>query len=223
VARADVHHLVLSRGGSGAEIVDLGVRDYASTLELQRAMVAERARGERGDAVLLVEHPPVVTVGRRGRGPGGFAPRGGVPVVEVERGGEATYHGPGQAVVYPIVFLPEGRRDLHAFLRALEGAVIDTLAGYGVAGERVAGKTGVFVGGRKVASIGVAVSRWVTYHGVALNVDTDLRGFAGFAPCGLPSSTMANVGTLLPPGETARSVGLRLAENVARRVAGPAG
>lgn len=198
------------------EILDLGRRGYVETLELQRALVLARAAGERPDTILLVEHESVVTVGRRGRGGAAFEPHGAVPVVEVERGGEATYHGPGQAVVYPIVFLPEGRRDLHAFLRGLEEAVIATLAEFEVPGERVPGKTGVFVHGKKVASIGVAVSRWVTYHGAALNVRTDLAYFSGFAPCGLPSSVMGNAGPYLPEAVTPHEVGLALASNAAR-------
>lgn len=222
MARDHVHDLVLRGGRLPVEIADLGRCPYVETLALQHAYVRERAAGARPDTILLVEHESVITVGRRGRGPDGFEPSGEVPVVEVERGGEATYHGPGQAVVYPIVYLPEGRRDLHAFLRGLEEAVIATLADHGVAGERVAGKTGVFVGGKKVASIGVAVSRWVTYHGAALNVRTDLSGFSGFAPCGLPSSVMGNIGPLLPEGVTAHDVGLALARHAARLLV-PAG
>jgi len=219
VAPHHVHGLVLKE--NAPEIRDLGRVPYAEALSLQRSLVDERADGRRGDIVLVCEHEPVITVGRRGPGGGTFRPPRGIAVVEVERGGEATYHGPGQAVVYPIVLLPEGRRDLHAFLRGLEEATIETLAGFGVAGERVAGKTGVWIagGGKKVASIGVAVRRWVTYHGVALNVAADLSGFAGFAPCGLPPEIMANVGPSLPRGIGRSEVAARLAAAVARRVA----
>ena len=116
-----------------------------------------------------------------------------VPVLEVERGGEATYHGPGQLVAYPIMLLEEGDRDLHKYLRRLEQVVINLLSSYGVEGRREEGKTGVWIGDKKVASIGVAVRRWVTWHGIALNVTTDLDAFKSFKPCGLEPNVMTRL------------------------------
>ena len=151
------------------------------------------------DALLLVEHAPVVTRGRRS--PEGDTADVPFPVVTIGRGGEATYHGPGQLVAYPIVHLPEGRRDLHRYLRDLEGVVIDALAELGAEGRREDGKTGVWAGEHKICSIGVAVRRWVTWHGLALNVTTDLAAFRSFAPCGLSADVMTNLARVLGRGD----------------------
>lgn len=186
----------------------LGRVPYGRALELQRALVRARASGagagggsahEAPDALLLMEHDPVVTLGR---GFAGERPQlSGSEVVEVERGGKATYHGPGQLVGYPILRLEAGDRDLHAHLRRIEDALLALLARHGLGGEREPGATGVWVRERgelrKVASIGVAVSRWVTFHGFALNVATDLRGFEGFDPCGFSSGVMTSMERLL--------------------------
>jgi len=143
------------------------------------------------DLLLLTEHDPVVTTGR---GTEKDATRDvSVPVVEIERGGEATYHGPGQLVVYPVMKLEEGRRDLHRYLRDLEEVVIRLLGEFEIEGHRDARGTGVWVGDKKIASVGVAVRRWVTWHGFALNVHTDLGAFESFNPCGLPSATMTRL------------------------------
>ncbi|MEM8709430.1 MAG: lipoyl(octanoyl) transferase LipB [Planctomycetota bacterium] len=177
--------------GTPLEIIDLGRRSYEETYVLQEERLADRIAGRVGDAVFLVEHDAVVTRGRRSaEGDASGVP---FPVVTIERGGEATYHGPGQLVAYPILALPEGRRDLHRYLRDLEQAVIDCLAGLGVAGRREEGYTGVWIGDRKACSIGVAVRRWVTWHGLALNVTTDLTAFQSFAPCGLSADVMTRV------------------------------
>ncbi|MFG0317993.1 MAG: lipoyl(octanoyl) transferase LipB [Planctomycetota bacterium JB042] len=173
------------------EVVRLGRRPYDEVRDLQLEAVERRAAGDGPDRLFLVEHDPVVTVGR---GAGLEAAAGvGVPVVRVERGGEATWHGPGQLVGYPILRLEDGERDLHRYLRDLEEALIRALADLGVAATRNPPHTGVWSGGRKLASIGVAVRRWVTYHGFALNVDCDLRSFEGFAPCGLDAAVMSSV------------------------------
>ena len=178
-------------GGPSLEVRDLGRVGFEETYRLQQDLLQARVDGEVGDLLLLVEHDPVVTRGRR-------SPEGdtaGVPfrVTTIERGGEATYHGPGQLVAYPIVQLAEGQRDLHAYLRWLEGIVIDALGRVGVKGRREAGYTGVWIGPQKVCSIGVAVRRWVTWHGLAVNVSTDLAAFKSFAPCGLSSDVMTRV------------------------------
>ena len=173
------------------DVVRLGRVAYEPTRALQERLVERRIAREVCDTLVLCEHDPIVTVGR-GATPPELA-GGAIPVVEVERGGEATFHGPGQLVAYPILELPEDRRDLHRYLRDLEEVVIRALAEVDVAGERRSGATGVWVQGRKVCSIGVAVRRWVTWHGLALNLHADLGAFAQFRPCGLDPALMANV------------------------------
>jgi lipoate-protein ligase B len=175
--------------------VDLGRISYEEAWDLQKRLVERRARAEIPDVLLLLEHDPVVTLGRsvRGQRPA----LAGVPSFEVERGGDLTYHGPGQLVGYPILRLEEGRRDLHRYLRDLEEALLRSLARFGIAGERRDGYTGVWSDGRKLASIGVAVRRWVTYHGFALNVSTDLSAFRLLNPCGLPGEVMTSMAELL--------------------------
>lgn len=174
----------------------LGRVDYEAARALQHDLVLRRARGEIADTLLLCEHPPVVTLGR-GTDPADVLDRR-FPVVEIERGGEATYHGPGQLVGYAIRLLPPGARDLRAHLRLLEQVVIDALTEFGIAGRRVEGATGVWVGAagdppRKVASLGVAARQWTTYHGFALNVDVDLAAFAAINPCGFNAGVMTSV------------------------------
>ncbi len=157
-----------------------------------RLLVAERRRGALDDTLVLVEHPPVVTVGVQGDD--GSAAASGLPVVEVERGGHATYHGPGQLVGYPIVDLERRDRDVRRFVRDLEGLVTDALASFGIVGGHLSGQPGVWVDGRrKIASIGIAVDHWVTFHGFALNVEPDLGAFARFRPCGLDGTVMTSM------------------------------
>jgi lipoate-protein ligase B len=184
--------------------VDLGRIGYAEAWGLQRRLVEARARDEVPDLLLLCEHDEVVTVGRRAQGPGrdvaaeaAGVTAAGLPVVEVERGGAATYHGPGQLVGYPIVRLEGSQRDLHGFLRHLEEALFAGIrATTDLAPGRREGFTGVWVGERKVASIGIACRRWVTYHGFALNLTTDLGRFALFRPCDLDAQVMASLDSL---------------------------
>lgn len=181
------------------DVLRLGRKPYGEVHALQQELLAKRVAGEIPDTLILVEHEPVVTVGRKGEL--GSLGDVGLPVVEVERGGEATYHGPGQVVAYPILQLEEGRRDLHRYLRDLEEVVLRVLAEVDVQGRREDGLTGVWIGEQKVASIGVAVRRWVTWHGLALNVHTDLEDFSAFSPCGLSPEVMTRVGdhAELPP------------------------
>ena len=169
-------------------LVDLGTMEYGEALEIQREMAAKRARGELPDSLILVEHPHVITLGRKTT-PANFKPQD-IPVFQVERGGDATYHGPGQLVGYPIVELAD--HDVRRHVRSIEEAIIRTVRGYGIAGERVEGHPGIWVEGKKLASIGVAVTDWVTYHGFALNVNTDLAYFELISPCGLDPSTMTS-------------------------------
>jgi lipoyl(octanoyl) transferase len=177
---------------------DLGRRPYGEVLELQRQVAAERIAGERPDTLLLVEHDPVVTLGRSTKSgnllanPAMLAARG-VELFDIERGGDVTFHGPGQLVGYPIIDLTQHRQDLHWYLRQLEQVLIDALATYGIEGGRKEKYTGVWVGDRKIASIGVHARSWVTWHGFALNVSTDLSYFDLMVPCGIADVTMTSI------------------------------
>lgn len=176
------------------EVRRLGRTRYREAHARQQALLEERLAGTVGDLLLLTEHEPVVTVGR---GTPAEEQRAlsatGLEVIEVERGGEATYHGPGQLVAYPLLLLPEGRRDLHRYLRDLEEVVIGVLSEFELEGVRRPGLTGVWLGEKKVCSLGVAVRRWVTWHGLALNLHTDLAPFRRFHPCGLAPDVMTRV------------------------------
>jgi len=186
-------------------VVDLGRRRYGEVLELQRALCRERVAGERlEDLLLLVEHEPVVTLGRGTRGtslpiaPASLQARG-LEVFEVERGGDVTLHAPGQLVGYPVLDLGGWRHDLHWYLRQVEESLIRALATFGLPAERSPGNTGVWTGGRKIASIGIHVKQWVTLHGFALNVTTDLSLFDLIVPCGIAGVTMTSVERELGP------------------------
>lgn len=171
---------------------DWGVRDYAPAWAEMRELRAARRHGLIPDTLLLVEHPPVITVGVQGDD-GETFPRG-VPVYRVERGGKSTFHGPGQLVGYPIVDLDPRGRDVRRFVHEVEEVVIRSVEPLGVAAAREAGRRGVWVGGeRKLASVGIAVEEWVTFHGFALNVSTDLAQFAAFHPCGFDPSVMTSL------------------------------
>lgn len=176
-----------------AQLVDLGHLDYRSAWQQQLARVDQRKVDACADALFMLEHPHVFTMGRSRRALANILSPGEVEVVQVERGGDVTYHGPGQLVAYPIVKLEAGERDLHRFLRNLEEGMIRTLARYGLAAGREAGKTGVWLDGRKIASIGIACRRWVTFHGLALNVTTDLSYFQRINPCGFQASIMTSM------------------------------
>jgi lipoyl(octanoyl) transferase len=181
------------------EVRDLGRQPYARALELQRELRRRRTEGElTHDVLLLTEHPPVVTLGRGTRATSlPLAPvlleRRGAEVFEVERGGDVTFHGPGQLVGYPIVDLSGHRRDLHWYLRRLEDVVIAAVERLGVPAGRTPGLTGVWTAGRKIASIGIHVKQWVTLHGFALNVTTDLSWFDLIVPCGIEQVVMTSL------------------------------
>jgi lipoate-protein ligase B len=183
----------------------LGPTPYREGLAIQDALIRARADGATGDWLLYPDHPPVLTVGRGAAGDSVLADaatlaRRGIELVEVPRGGDVTWHGPGQLVGYPIVGLERVDRDLHRWLRTLEEALIRALARWGIAADRSPGRTGVWVGERKIASIGVAVRRWVSFHGFALNVCPDLSGFSLIHPCGLQGVRMTSTAELLGPG-----------------------
>jgi lipoyl(octanoyl) transferase len=180
-------------------VQDLGRGSYAEVLELQRRLCRQRISGDISeDILLLVEHEPVVTLGRGVR-PGSLPltpadlEARGLQVFEVERGGDVTFHGPGQLVGYPIIDLRKHREDLHWYLRRLEAGLIQGLAAMGIEGSTAAGLTGVWTGGRKIASIGIHVKQWVTFHGFAVNVTTDMAYFDLIVPCGIPNVVMTSV------------------------------
>ena len=176
-----------------ARVIDLQRREYGEAWKLQQELVAQRQRDEIADTLVLVEHPEVITLGRRQSSQANVVAPGDIPVFEIERGGDVTYHGPGQLVGYPILKLDGDERDLHAYLRNLEEALIGVCADLGLPARRNPGWTGVWIGERKVASLGIAVRKWVTMHGFALNVATELSRFAAINPCGLDAAVMTSV------------------------------
>ena len=192
---------------------ELGRIEYGAALELQQRLVAERKEGKVPDQLLLLEHPHVITLGRNGHMENVLASdevlaRAGVSFYPTDRGGDVTYHGPGQLVGYPIFDLREWKRDVGAYVRGVEQAIIDMLAEYGVEAGRIPKLTGVWVDERKVAAIGVHISRWVTSHGFALNVSTDLNYFKYIVPCGLtkPVTSMAQLGVRATLPEVSRKL-----------------
>lgn len=193
-------------------VVDWGRTAYAEGLQRQDALVAKRIAGSIGDTLIFTEHDPVFTVGLRQGADAHLVwdparlQQEGVGVVKTNRGGDITYHGPGQIVGYPIVSLA-ARQDLHAYLRFLEQVLIASLGSLGLAAGRREGKTGIWIGSRKIAALGVAVRRWVAYHGFALNVNVNLAHFAGIVPCGISAadgtvtSLQAELGRAFEPSE----------------------
>jgi lipoyl(octanoyl) transferase len=180
-------------------VASLGTVPYGEALELQRAAARARLEGRLdADLLILLEHPPVVTTGRSTKndnlllGKDALAARG-IELFDVERGGDVTFHGPGQLVGYPIFDLTRHREDLHWYLRQVEQVLIDALASFDIRADRNPGKTGVWTRGRKIASIGVHARQWVTWHGFALNVTTDLSYFDVMVPCGITDVTMTSV------------------------------
>ncbi|HXQ29318.1 MAG TPA: lipoyl(octanoyl) transferase LipB [Gemmatimonadales bacterium] len=174
-------------------VLHAGTVDYQDALAWQRELATARIAGHLShDTLLLLEHPPVLTLGRAAR-PDHIVHAEGIQIVEVERGGDVTFHGPGQLVGYPILDLARHRRDLHWYLRTLEEVLIAALAALGVSAKREPGYTGVWTAERKIASLGVHVRQWVTWHGFALNVTTELGEFARIVPCGIRDVEMTSV------------------------------
>jgi lipoyl(octanoyl) transferase len=188
-------------------VARLGLVDYAAALELQNAAVAARMRDEIGDTLILLEHPPVYTLGRGADASYILDPPAGVPIYRVGRGGQVTFHGPGQLVGYPIVKLTGARRDVSRYLRKLEQVLIEALGEYGIEAVRRDGMTGVWAGPRKIGSIGVGIRRWVTLHGFALNVTTDLGYFDAIVPCGIEGCRMTSIAALGCPQVTVAEFG----------------
>lgn len=201
------------------QVRDLGRVQWAQAYAKQQELVEQRKRGDIPDQLLFVEHPHVVTMGRNGHeenllaGPE-LLERAGIEFHETNRGGDVTYHGPGQIVGYPIVNLNEWKRDVHAYVRAIEQTVIETLADFNITSERDPSATGVWVNGAKVCAIGVHISRWVSSHGFALNVDPDLSFFQYIIPCGLtkPVTSMRKLGSSATPAEVKATLAARFAK-----------
>ncbi len=176
----------------------LGTIDYAEAHRLQKELQAKRISGEIDDTVLLLEHPPVLTMGRSAKeqhvlaAPDVLAARG-ISVHEVGRGGDVTYHGPGQLVAYPIIDLKPDRRDVRKYMWSLEETMIRTCADFGLAATRVEGLNGAWIGNRKVGAVGVRISRWVTMHGLAINANSDLTHFDLIVPCGIQDKTVTSL------------------------------
>jgi lipoyl(octanoyl) transferase len=197
------------------EVVDLGRMRYSEAFAMQLQLVEQRKQGQGVDTLLFVEHPHVVTIGRNAQPQHVLASeeilsRTGIDLFETDRGGDVTYHGPGQIVGYPILDLREWRRDVRAYFRGVEQSLIDALAVFGIAAGRVPepGYEGVWVNGAKVAAIGIHISRWITSHGFALNVDTDLSYFKYIVPCGLtkPVCSLRSLGCEASREEVQRAI-----------------
>ncbi len=185
-------------GTSACRVVDLRRMAYRDAFALQKREVERLQRGDGDDVLLYVEHPHVVTIGRNATGSAILADRRlvesrGCEIVPTDRGGDVTYHGPGQIVGYPIIRLEPGRRDIRRYVHDLEGVLIAALADFGVFGDRHPEHRGVWVQNRKIASLGIRISRWVTSHGFALNVNTDLSFFSLMNPCGIAGCTMTSL------------------------------
>ncbi len=186
------------------EVRRLGRVSYAAGLELQRQLVEQRSAGEIGDQLLLLEHPPVITLGVKSRNDRAHVvatadalEAEGVEVFETGRGGDVTYHGPGQLVGYPIVDLKPDRCDVHKYVRDLEEVMIRTAAVFGVEASRLPGLSGAWVGNEKLAAIGVRIARWITSHGFAFNVNTSLNHFDFIVPCGITDRGVTSLQKLL--------------------------
>ncbi|MFQ5761688.1 MAG: lipoyl(octanoyl) transferase LipB [Candidatus Bathyarchaeia archaeon] len=176
-------------------LLDLNLMEYGRVWHLQHKLVDLRAQKRIPDAIILVEHPAVITLGRRGDRSQLIQRQ--YPVFEIERGGQATYHGPGQLVSYPIINLADAECNVHEYVRRLEELLIRVLRDFNIESGRAEGLPGVWTEGRKIASIGVAAKYWVTYHGFALNVNTDLSHFESIKPCGLGSEVMTSMQRIL--------------------------
>ncbi len=191
----------------------MGIKDYLEVWNLQKELVSRRVVGDVSDLLILVEHPSVITLGRKGKPEDVYTSL--FPLYAVERGGQATYHGPGQLVGYPIVDLRSKGLEVLWLLRGIEEVIIRTLRIFGIQGERKNNHTGVWVQGKKIASIGLAVRSWVTFHGFALNINPDLKMFDLIRPCGLEPQMMTSMRALLSSGLSLTNVKNRVIEHFA--------
>src|SRR5271154_3124090 len=197
-------------------VADLSVVDYDDALATQTARLAARIEGRIGDTLLMMEHPHVFTLGRGADERFIVGNPAAVPIRRVSRGGQVTYHGPGQLIGYPILKLEGRDRDVTRYLRNLEAAIIDALAKFRIEAGRRDGMTGVWVGARKIASIGVGIRRWVTWHGFALNVSTDLSYFDSIVPCGMEGCRMTSVCEVTNRAVSVREFAPAMRESFAR-------
>jgi lipoyl(octanoyl) transferase len=211
------------------EVRELGRIEYGDAFELQQQLVEQRKRGIIPDQLLLVEHPHTITLGRNGRLDNLLASEpalrsAGIAFYSTDRGGDITFHGPGQVVGYPILDLRDWKRDVGAYLRALEQVMIDALADFGIAAGRLDRCTGAWVDGRKIGAIGVHISRWITSHGFALNVNTDLSYFGYIVPCGLtkPVTSVAQLGINAGTSEVSSALARRFGDVFGREILEPA-
>lgn len=182
-------------------LLDLGLIDYEECYAIQKDIVRRRRSGEIDDTLILAEHNPIFTIGRRGSKDNllvsdDMLASNGLKVLRIDRGGDITFHGPGQLVCYPVIDLKAAGMDLHRYLRNLEESAIHFMNDYGVDAERVPGKTGVWVSGKKIASVGVGASNWVTFHGLSVNINCSLDFFAMINPCGMKDSEMTSLARL---------------------------
>lgn len=183
-------------------LVDLGFIDYESAYGIQKGFVNRVKSGEEDDCLIIAEHPAVFTIGRTGSMKNmlvgnEFLAENNIKVLNVDRGGDITFHGPGQVVMYPIINLAFRHRDLHRYLRDLEEVVIRSLHGYGISAGRISGRTGVWAFGKKISSVGVAASNWVTFHGLSLNVNVELDFFSMINPCGMKGVAVTSMKEIL--------------------------
>lgn len=182
-------------------IINLGLTDFHEAYSLQKELVAKVSQGESGNTLIITEHKPVITIGRKGSWENIFKSRQflaskGIEVINIDRGGDVTYHGPGQIIAYPVFRLENESRDIHCFLRFLEDIGGHFLTQYGLIPEKMQGLTGVWIKGEKIGSIGIGVKKWVTYHGLALNINIDLGPFSFIRPCGIEgvnSTSLKNI------------------------------
>ena len=175
---------------TATDILNLGFKDYAETYDIQKNFVKDRQQNRIPDTLILVEHPPVFTIGKRGSRENILVSeekllKEKIKIYETDRGGDITYHGPGQIVGYPIIDLKSYDRDIHLYLRNIEEVIIKLLETLGIKARRIKGMTGVWVGGKKIASIGIGVSKWVAYHGFCININPNMAHFSMINPCGL--------------------------------------
>jgi lipoate-protein ligase B len=202
-------------------ILDLGHIDYEDCYRIQKDLVNKRRLGEIEDSLIFAEHNEVFTIGRSGKTdnilvPAGMLAASGLKVLKVDRGGDVTYHGPGQLVAYPVIDLKDSGKDLHSYLRDLEESAIRFLKDYSVCAGRIEDKTGVWVSGKKIASVGIGASNWVTFHGLSVNINCDLKFFSMINPCGIKDVEMTSLGRIkgqdVPMAGVKRSILVHLKE-----------
>ena len=214
-------------GGTELRVIDAGRLGYAEGLELQRALVEAKKAGDAADYLVFVEHPPVITFGRSGKKEHLRATREelaqrGVEVFEVERGGDVTFHGPGQVVGYPVIDIKRAGLGVSEYLRTIEAILLEALAAFGIEAFTRKGLTGVWIKSGKIAAIGVAVRRWITFHGFALNVNMDTKAFECIVPCGLVGESVTSMAEALGGTADVEAIKREIVGGFARRLSADA-